>query len=74
MAIFRNSILTLKCYVCKIFVAGNRIRLQAAILDYSEVAVHSHPFLNISPKNSGVESFFWSNYRLTVQSSDYILK
>ena len=40
----------------------------------SEAAVHSHPFLNISPENIGGESFFWSNYGLPVQSSDYKLK
>ena len=97
----------------------NRITLQAAILDCSEAAVHSHPFLKISPENTGGrvlflvkletdcsewqlytkmtapssevgvhnhpfskissgntggQSFFWSNYRLTVQRSDYTLK
>ena len=40
----------------------------------SEAAVHSHPFSKISLGNTMVESFFWPNYRLTVQSSDYILK
>ena len=114
----------------EIFIVRNRITLQAAILDCSEAAVHSHPFSKISPGNTGgrvlllvklqtgcsekrlytkttppkmfswkssdwtvqkqlstaihfrkflqkipvVESFFWSNYRLTVQSSDYILR
>ena len=114
----------------EIFIVRNRITLQAAILDCSEAAVHSHPFSKISPENTGVrvlllvklqtdwseyrlytkmvlprmfswksstwtvqkqlstaihfwkllqkipvvESFFWSNYRLAVQSSDYILK
>ena len=114
----------------EIFIVRNRITLQAAILDYSEAAVHSHPFSKISPGNiirrvillvklqTGcsqyrlytkmvpprlfswkssawtvqkklsiaihyrkflqkipvVGSFFWSNCKLTVQSSDYILK
>ena len=114
----------------KKIIVRNRISLQAAILDCSEVAVHCHPFSKISPGNTGgrvllltklqtdcsgwwlytkmtpsrmfswkfsaltvqnqpstvthfrkflqeipvVESFFWSNYRLTVQSNDYILK
>ena len=114
----------------EIFIVRNQITLQAAILDCSEAAVHSHPFSKISPENTGVrvlllvklqtdwseyrlytkmvlprmfswksstwtvqkqlstaihfwkllqkipvvESFFWSNYRLAVQSSDYILK
>ena len=58
----------------------NWITLQAAILDWSEAAVHSHLLLKISPENTGGrESFFWTNYRLTVQSSgymtsDYVLK
>ena len=42
------------------FIVRNRIKLQAAIWDCSEAAVHSHLFLKI--------------YRLTVQSSDYILQ
>ena len=101
------------------FVVRNRIILQIAILDCSEVAVDSHPFSKISPGNTSgrvlllvklqtdcsewplytkitpptseaavhshlfskflqeiqvVESLFWSNYRLTVKSGDYILK
>ena len=55
--IFRNSILTLsvsyKRMRKEIFIVGNRVTLQAAILDYSEAAVHSHPFSEISPKNTG---------------------
>ena len=35
------------------FVVRNRITLQAAILDCSEIAVHSHPFSKISPGNTG---------------------
>ena len=34
-------------------------------------AIHFRKFLQKIPV---VESFFWSNYRLTVQSGDYILK
>ena len=34
-------------------------------------ATHFREFLHKTP---AVESFFWSNYRLAVQSSDYILK
>ena len=112
------------------FIVKNQIKSQAAILDCSEAAVHSHSFSKISPENTGgrvlllvklqtycsewwlytkmtpprmfswkssvwtaqkhlstaihfrkflqkipvVESFFWSNYRLTIQSDDYILK
>ena len=58
----------------EIFVVSNRIILQAAILDCSEAAVtviHFRKFLQEIPV---VQSFFWSNYRLTVQRSDYILK
>ena len=43
----------------EIFTVRNRITLQAAIVECSEAAGHSHPFSKIS---------------LTVQSSDYILK
>ena len=58
----------------EIFIVRNRITLQAATLDCSEAVVHSHPLSKISPGNTGGRVFFWSNYRLTVQSSDYILK
>ena len=37
----------------EIFVVRTRITLQAAILDCSEAAVHSHPFLKFSPENIG---------------------
>ena len=37
----------------EIFIVRNRITLQAAILDCSEAAVHSHPFSKISPGNTG---------------------
>ena len=37
----------------------------------SRPAIHFRKFLQNIPV---VESFFWSNYRLAVQSSDYILK
>ena len=36
----------------EIFIVRNRITLQAAILDCSEAAVHSHLFLKISPGNT----------------------
>ena len=73
---FSKFCINVKCYVIpkESFIVRNRITLQAAMLDCSEAAVHSHPFSKISAGNTGVESFFWSNYRLTVQSSDYILK
>ena len=114
----------------EIFILRNQITLQAAILDGSEAAVHSHPFSQISPGNTDgralllvklqtdcsewrlytkmtpprmfswksstwavqkqlstviyfrkflqkipvVGSFFCSNYKLTVQSGEYILK
>ena len=37
----------------EIFIVTNQIKLQAAILDCSEAAVHSHPFSKISPENTG---------------------
>ena len=37
----------------EMFVVRNRITLQAAILDCSEAAVHSHPFSKISAENTG---------------------
>ena len=37
----------------EIFIVRNRISLQAAILDCSGAAVHSHPFFKISPENTG---------------------
>ena len=36
----------------------------------SSTVIHFRKFLQEIPV---VESFFWSNYRLTVQSSDYVL-
>ena len=55
----------------EIFIVRNRITLQAAILDCSEAAVHSHPFSKISPENTGVRVLLlvklqtdWSEYRL----------
>ena len=52
VAIFRNSILTLSVPK-EIFIVRNRITLQAVILNCSEAAVHSHPFLKVSPENTG---------------------
>ena len=37
----------------EIFIVRNRITLQAAILDCSKAAAHSHPFLKISQENNG---------------------
>ena len=37
----------------EIFIARNQITLQAAILDCSEAAVHSHPFSKIYSENTG---------------------
>ena len=37
----------------EIFIVRNRITLQAAVLNCSEAAVHSHPFPKISPGNNG---------------------
>ena len=37
----------------EIFILRNRMTLQAGILDCSEAAVHSDPFLKISPENAG---------------------
>ena len=66
------------------------LKWHAFRLDCPEAAVRSHPFSKISPENTGgccliylksvkytiaqIESFFRSNYRLALQSSDYILK
>ena len=42
-----------------IFTSSTFYELQAAILHCLEAAIHhSHPFLKISPENSGLESFF----------------
>ena len=35
------------------YIVRNRITLQAAILDCSEAAVHSHSFSKIYPENTG---------------------
>ena len=43
-------------------------------MDCSEATVHSRPFSKFVQKILAAESFFWSNCRLTVQSSDYLLK
>ena len=37
----------------EIYIVRNRITLQAAILDCSEAAVHSHSFSKIYPENTG---------------------
>ena len=57
---FSKFCINVKCYVIpkESFIVRNRITLQAAMLDCSEAAVHSHPFSNISAGNTGVESFF----------------
>ena len=46
LAVFRNSVLTLSVTLQKnkIFIARNRITLQAATLDCSEGAIQGHPF------------------------------
>ena len=41
----------------EIFIVRNRITLQAAIMDCSEAAVHSHQFSKVSPENTGGEVF-----------------
>ena len=55
VAIFSNFILTLSVTLWKNakknFIVRNRITLQAAILDCSEAAVHSHPFSKSSQGN-----------------------
>ena len=42
----------------EIFIVRNRITLQAAILNRSEAAVHSHPFSKISPENTVCKVLF----------------
>ena len=37
----------------EIYIVRHRITLQAAILDCSEAAVHSHPFLKFSAGSTG---------------------
>ena len=74
MAIFRNSILTMKVLRYErmpkeIFVVRNRITLQAAILDCSEAAVQSHPFSKIFPENTD-GSF---TFKLQIVCSEYRL-
>ena len=56
------------------FIARNQITFQEAISDCSETAIQSHPFPNISPKNTDGTEILLVNYRLTVQSSSFILK
>ena len=53
---------------------SNYITSSFKILNCSEAAVHSHLFPKISPENTGGMVLFWSNSRLSVQSSDFILK
>ena len=57
----------------EIFFGRNRITLQAAwtVQKQPSTAIHFRIFLQ---KILEVERFFWSFYRLTVQSSNYILK
>ena len=42
----------------EIFIVRNQISLQAAILDCSGAAVHSHPFPKIYPENTGGKVLF----------------
>ena len=56
----------------EIFIVRNWITLQAAILDRSEAATHSHLFSKISSENTG--GIVLLLVKLTVQSSDCILK
>ena len=37
----------------EIFILRNQMTLQAAIMDCSEAAVHSHPFSKTFPENTG---------------------
>ena len=37
----------------EIFIVRNQITLQAAFLNYTDAAVHSHPFSKISPEKAG---------------------
>ena len=53
------------------FTERKRIILQAAILDYSETAFHSHPFLKISLEITSGSVLLLVKLLLTVQSSDY---
>ena len=57
----------------EIFVVKNRIPVQAAMSACSDAAVSTAIlFRKLLQKIQMVESFLWSHYRLTVQSSDYI--
>ena len=51
--LYQRSVLRYKRMREEIFIVRNRITLQAAILEYLEGAVHSHPFSKISPGNTG---------------------
>ena len=51
------------------FVVTNQFTLQAAILDCSEAAVHSHPFSKISPGNTGDRVILL--VKLQTDSSEY---
>ena len=50
----------------KVFLQGNTINISHSIRKCKKPSIFEHFLV--------VESFFWSNYRLIVQSSDYILK
>ena len=74
--IFRNSLLRCKIMSKYIFIVRNRITLQAALKSGTvkkqlSTAIYFRKFLQKIPV---VWSFFWSNSRLSVQSSDFILK
>ena len=68
VTVFRNSIqrylLHYKRMRKEIFIVRNRITLQAAILDCSEVAFNRPHFRKFLQETPVVESFFWSNYTL----------
>ena len=58
----------------EIFIVRNRITLQAAILDCSEAAVHSHPFSKISPEITSGRVFLLAKLETDFQSGNYILE
>ena len=43
----------------EIFIVINRIALQAALLDCSEAAVHSHLFSKVFPENTSDRVLLW---------------
>ena len=77
--LFLKILYNVKCYVIKEY--WNKFLLREIELHYKQLfsTVEKHPstgihFQKFLQKKLVVESFFWSNHRLAVQSSHYIRK